>query len=128
MTGQQTAFRRAKSMAGAALIGYGFFALHQNLAAAILQLRMVLDANGSEAFGVPSAVIQAISQISQAYAADQRGFLEGFLLLVLISFWPLLLVMVGTLLSRDSLMDDFEARQKKDGGLVELSAGGSTWK
>jgi len=46
----------------------------------------------------------------------------------LVSSWPLLLVMAGTVLSRDNFMDDAKAVQKKDRGVVDLTTGRSTLK
>jgi len=40
-----------------------------------------------------------------------------------VSCWPLLLVMVGTVLSRDILIGDVNALPKKDCGLIDLTAG-----
>jgi hypothetical protein len=95
MAGQQTTFRRAKSIAGAALVGLGTFLQYQNLVEEVVRFREVLGANGSETLGVLPAVIQTVSQVWQAYIADHRRFLCDFLLQVLISSWPLLLVIAG---------------------------------
>ena len=52
---------------------------------------------------LPSGVLAA-SQAAQAYALDHQGFLQG-LLQILGSFWPLLLVIAGTILLRDAFTD-----------------------
>ncbi|MGA8308540.1 MAG: hypothetical protein WB755_00800 [Terriglobales bacterium] len=56
---------------------------------------------------MPTAVL-ATSQAVQAYALDHQAFLLG-LGRLLISFWPLLLVMVGTILLQDALTDKIKA-------------------
>lgn len=105
MTGPQTAFRLAKSMAGAALVGFGVFRLYESLSGAIVRLRLILGANGSEALGVLLALIHAASQVLQAHTASHQQFIKVFLEHVLISSWPLLLVIVGTVLLWDSTAD-----------------------
>src|ERR1700746_3989582 len=98
MTGPQTAFRRPKSMAGAALLGFGGSGLYEGVGGGIVRLRLVLGANGSEALGVLLALIHAASQVLQAHTASHQQFIKVFLQHVLISSWPLLLVIVGTVL------------------------------
>jgi len=128
MAGQQTVFRSSKSIAGAVLVGLGMFILYENLAGAVARLSHILGANGSGALGVLPAVILAVSQVLQAYAADHQRFLQGFLQHMLVSSWPMLLVLVGTVLSRDAFADNVNALPKKDRGLVDLTAGRSTSK
>ncbi len=125
---QQTFFGRAKSIAGAALVGLGIFIFYENLDRAATQLSHLLGAIPGEALGVLPTVILVASRILQAYAADHRRFLLAFLQHMLESSWPLLLVMVGTVLSRDAFTDNVNALPKKDCGLVERTAGRSTLK
>jgi hypothetical protein len=113
MTARGTAFRSSKSIAGAAFVGLGMFILYGNLAGAVAQLRHVLDANGSEALGVLPAVILATSQGVHACAFDHQGVLQC-LLRMLISFWPPLLVIVGTMLLRDAFTDKVKAALTPD--------------
>jgi hypothetical protein len=54
----------------------------------------------------------------QAHAADPPRFLQGFPRHMLVLFWPLLLVIVGTVLSRDTVADNSTNMPKK---IVELS-------
>jgi hypothetical protein len=128
MAGSQTTIRCAKSIAGAALIGLGVVLLYENLSGAIVRLRLVLGANGSEALGVLLVLMHGASQILHAYTANHQQFQKDFLQHVLISSWPLLLVIVGTVLSWDSTADSVSAPPRNDAELVELSAGGSTLK
>lgn len=128
MARQRTSFRSSKSIAGAALAGFGTFILYENLAAAVAWLSHVLGANNSEALGVLPAIILAVSQALQAHAASHQCFLQGFIGHMLVSSWPLLLVMVGTVLSRDTFTDNVNTPPKKDRGLVDLKSGRSTSK
>jgi hypothetical protein len=118
MAMQQTFFGRAKSLAGAALVGLGIFIFHGNLDRAATQWSHLLCATPGEALGILPTVILAAPRISQAYAADHQRFLQGFLRDIFVSCWPLLLVLIGTVLSRDAFTDDVNALPKKGCGLV----------
>ncbi len=120
---QQTFFGRAKSLAGAALVGLGIFIFHGNLDRAATQWTHLLSTTPGEAPGVLPTVILAAPRVLQAYAADHKRFLQGSLRDIFVPCWPLLLVIVGTVLSRDTFTDDVNALPKKDCGLVDLAAG-----
>ncbi|OLC24867.1 MAG: hypothetical protein AUH71_02125 [Thaumarchaeota archaeon 13_1_40CM_4_48_7] len=111
MAMQQT-FGRTKSIAGTALIGLGIFVFYENLHQATTQLSHLLVPR--EALGVLPTVILAASRVLQAYGADHPQSLPGCLLHMLASSWPLLLVIVGTALSRDSSTDNINALPEKD--------------
>jgi hypothetical protein len=119
---QQTFFGRAKSIAGAALVGLGIFIFHGNLDRAATQWSHLLSTTSGEAPGVLATVILAAPRVLQAYAADHQRFLQGFLRHIFLSCWPLLLVIVGTVLSRDTFTEDVNALPKNDCGLVDLTA------
>jgi len=123
---QQTLVGCAKSIAGIALIGLGIFVLYENLRQAATQLIHLLGVIPGEALGVLPTVILAASRVLQAYGADRSRSLQGCVLHMLASSWPLLLVIVGTLFSWDCFGDDVNAPPKKDCGLVDLTAGRST--
>jgi putative Mn2+ efflux pump MntP len=106
MAGQRTAF--SKSIGGATLVGVGTLMLYENLAGDVAQLRHVLDANGSDALGVLPAVVLATSQAVRACGFDHQGLMPC-LLRMLISFWPPLLVIVGTMLLRNGFTDKVKA-------------------
>jgi hypothetical protein len=127
MAGQKNS-RSSRSIAGAVLVGLGMFILYEHLAGAVARLSHGLGANVSWPLGVLLAVILAASQVLQAYAANHQRFVHSFLQHVLVSSWPMLLVMVGTVLSRDAFVDDVNALPKKDGELVDLTVNGSTLK
>jgi len=123
---QQTLVGRAKSIAGTALIGRGIFVFYENLHQAATQLSHLLGVIPGEALGVVPTVILAASRVLQACGADHPQSLQGCLLHILASSWPLLLVIVGAVLSRDCSTDNVNALPKKDCGLVDLTAGRST--
>jgi len=95
-------------IAGGALVGLGLHILSGNLDAAADQLRRLLGNTVGDALGVLPSVVLASSQAAQAYALDHHGFLQCFLRM-LVSFWPLLLVIVGTVLLRDVFADKVKA-------------------
>jgi hypothetical protein len=99
---------RLRSMAGGALIGFGLHILFGNLDRDAAQLRHFLGSTAGEALGALPTVVLAASQGVQAYALDHQGFLLG-LLRVLVSLWPLLLVIAGTMLLQDALTDKVKA-------------------
>lgn len=109
---QQTFFGRAKSIAGAALVGLGIFIFHGYLDRAATQWSHLLSFTPGEAPGVLATVILAAPRV-----------LQGFLRHIFLSCWPLLLVIVGTVLSRDTFTEDVNALPKKDCGLGDLTAG-----
>jgi hypothetical protein len=108
MARQGTAFRGSKSIAGVVFVGFGILILHENLAGPVAHLRHLLGANGSEALGVLPAVVLATSQAAQGYALEHQNVWQG-LLRILIWFWPLPLVVVGTMLLRDGFTDKVKA-------------------
>jgi len=68
----------------------------------------------------------SVSQLLQTEAGHQR-LLWGFLRHFLLSSWPLLLVMLGTGLSRDAFADEPRHSWRKKGyECVDLKAGYST--
>jgi hypothetical protein len=105
MAARQTTFRSFKSIAGAALLGLGMFVLYENMTVAAARLSHVLGANGSKVLGILPAVVLAVSQTVQAYALDHQRFLHSLIQQMFVSSWPLLLVIFGTVLSRDTFSD-----------------------
>jgi hypothetical protein len=100
MTRQDKTSESITVIAGGALVGLGLHILSGNLDTAADQLRHLLGNTVGDALGVLPSVVLASSQAAQAYALDHHGFLQCFLRM-LVSFWPLLLVVVGTVLLRD---------------------------
>jgi len=126
MTRRRTTFRSSRAIVGGALAGFGMLILYEHLAAAVAWLSHVLGGNSSETLGVVPAVILAVSQVLQAHGGNHQRFLQAFLEHMLVSSWPLLLVMAGTVLSRDSFTDNVNDSAIKDCRLVDLKSGRST--
>ena len=111
-----------KSIAGAALIGLGIFILHGNMidAAARLSRFAGISAGTTQAFGEVTAVGLAALQVWQSYLFDRREFLRGFCE-VLISFWPLLLVIAGAVLTEMASRRKSKKIQNKNSAPVDLT-------
>lgn len=124
---QHTFIGRAKSIAGAALIGLGVFVLYENLDRAASQLSYLFSPSG-KTLGVLPTVILAALRVLQAYASDHQRFVQGLFQHALATFWPLLLVIAGTVLSRDAFPGDADTPAKKDRGIVDLTIRRSTLK
>ena len=115
---------RTKSIAGTALIGLGIYVFYESVHQAATQFSNLRGVFPREMFGVFPTVILLASRYLQAWGADYTRSLQGCVLHLLASSWPLLLVIAGTVLSRDSSTDS--SIQKKDCGPVDLRAGHST--
>jgi|SRR6266571_4829610 hypothetical protein len=93
------------AIAGGALVGLGLHILSGSHDTAADQF---LGNTAGDALGVLPCVVLASSQAAQAYALDHHGFLQCFLRMLL-SFWPLLLVVVGTVVLWDVFADQGKA-------------------
>jgi hypothetical protein len=122
------ALRTSKALAGAALIGFGIFMLYQNLARVLTRLSHLAGANNFRALGLLFALILAVVHGLQVQAPHQQWVVQSFVQQIFGLSWPLLFVMVGRVLSQDSLMGKVYAKGEKDPELVDLTAGGSTSK
>jgi hypothetical protein len=127
MTKQRTTFSDSRSLAGAALAGFGLFMLYENMAVASAWLGSVFGAN-FEALGILPAAILAVSQSLQAHAVSHPHFLQDVIRHMLVSCWPLLLVIAGTVLSRDTFSDTADALPQRNSGVVDLATNPSTLK
>jgi hypothetical protein len=108
MTRQDKTSESITVIAGGALVGLGLHILSGNLNTAADQLRPLLGNTVGDALGLLPSVVLASSQAAEAYALDHHGFLQCFLRM-LVSFWPLFLVVVGTVLLRDVFADKVKA-------------------
>lgn len=123
---QQTFAGRAKSIAGTALIGLGMLVFYEHLHQAATQFSHLLGLIPSEAPGLlPTAILTAY-RVLQTYGADHPRPLQGCILHMLASSWPLLLVVAGTALSRDCPAANVDAPQKNFLDNVDRTAGRST--
>lgn len=108
MTRQHKPFEILKSVTGGPLVGLGLHILLGNISRATTQLSHSLGADTGEALGILPSTVLAASQASRAYTLDHMGLLHG-LFQVLVSFWPLLLVVLGAILLRDVFTNKAEA-------------------
>jgi hypothetical protein len=129
MAGQNTLFRNLKSIAGIALMGLGIFILFGNLTDATVRLSHVagISAEATQAFGELTAVGLAALQVWQSYLFDRREFLQS-LCRILLSFWPLLVVIAGAGLTGMASRTESENIQNIIAGRVDLAALRSTRK
>lgn len=102
---RQTFFEQAKSIAGATLVAVGMFILYQHLDRAAMQLSR-FPGMPCAALGTVPAAIFAASRCVQAYAAGHQSLLRYLAVQMLLSFWPLVLVAVGTVMSREGVTGD----------------------
>ena len=111
MASQHRPSEGLKSIVGGALVGLGLHILFGNLDRVAEQIKHMLGAAWETLGVLPSAVLAA-SQAVQAYGADHQGFLQSLLWIgswILISFWPLVLVIAGTVLLRNFFTEKAKA-------------------
>ncbi len=111
-----------KLIAGGTLVGAGLHIWFGNLHAVATQLTHVFGTTAGDTLGMVPSAILAVAQVGRVYTSDHQWF---FLEVVrmLVSFWPLLLVMVGAGLLRDAFRDELDSLaapekyfQNKDAG------------
>jgi uncharacterized membrane protein len=130
MAKRRTIFQNCKSIAGSVLIGFGGFILYNNLAEAAVQLSRALgiSVEAANTLGVPIAVGLAVSHVFQAYLFNHHQFLRSFHH-ILISLWPVLVLMGGTVfLCDDRTNETKEPGKKKPGARVDFAQAHSTRK
>jgi hypothetical protein len=111
MTAQQTSPRSLKPIAGAILLALGFLVLFANLDAVAAQISGAAGIPAAHEPDVLPAVVLGTLHAVQSYVFDHSGFFSA-LLQILVSFWPLILIILGGLLLRDAfrgLFADYKA-------------------
>jgi hypothetical protein len=100
MARQSRLFWDLKSIAGMGLIGLGLFILCGNLPDAADRVSRVvgISADATQTIGGLMAVGLAVSQVWRAYVFD-RPELVLCVCEILISFWPVMLVVAGAILT-----------------------------
>jgi hypothetical protein len=93
-------FQNLRTIAGMTLIGLGLFVLFDNVNEAAGRLSRVagVSADSTQTFGELTVAGLAASRAIQCYLFDRVGFARGICKLLL-SLWPLLLVIAGTILT-----------------------------
>ncbi len=114
---QFTRFKRAGSTAGTAFIGLGTFIFYGNLYRDAVQLFHRFEV-ARQTWGAAATFGLAASQILQDYADDRRLFLHIFLRNIVVTTWPLLLVIAGMILLRVALRGPWQTPEKN---LVRVS-------
>ena len=100
MAARHTTTRSMKSVSGAASLAIGFFLLFANLDGIAAQINDAVGAR-AETVGILPAIGLAGLHALQAFTFDHAGFLSS-LLQILVSFWPLILVLLGLALLRSA--------------------------
>jgi hypothetical protein len=100
MTMRRGSFGLSKSIVGMGLIGLGLFIFVGTVTdvAARLSGSMGVGSDATQTFGELTFVGLAASQAFQCYLFDRVGFARGAFK-ILISLWPVSLVIVGTFLA-----------------------------
>jgi hypothetical protein len=101
MAARRTPSRSLKSISGAGVFALGLFLLFVSLDGPAAQFSSAVGAP-AEALGILPALGLAALHALQAYTFDHAGF-SSSLLQILVSFWPVLLIVAGAILLRPLL-------------------------
>jgi ascorbate-specific PTS system EIIC-type component UlaA len=117
MATRNTAPRSLKSIAGAFLLALGLLILSANLdeIGACMSAYAGISAP-QEPVAFPALSLAAL-HAAQTYAFDHARFLPS-LLRILVSFWPMILILVGVLLLRDPFRASFLGRADAGSGAM----------
>lgn len=118
MKARQASPRSLKSIAGATLLALGFLVLFANLDAVADQISGAAGISAAHEPDVLPAVVLGTLHAVQSYVFDHSGFLSG-LLQILVSFWPLILILIGGVLLRDAFRGLF-AHHKSPAGVSAI--------
>jgi len=120
-------FRDFRSIAGLALIGLGLFVLCGNLADVAVRLSRLLgiSAEATQTLGELIVVGLGAAQVWRSYVFDRRELVLG-VCRILISFWPLVMVIAGTVLTGMGSRMTPKDIQNKNAGPVDLTTFHST--
>ena len=101
MAARQTFPKSLKSITGATLLALGFLMLFANLDAVAAQIDGAAGGSGDPTPGMLPTLMLVTFRALQAYAFDHAGFLSG-LMQILVSSWPLILIIIGAVLLQDA--------------------------
>ena len=106
MATKQISSKGLKSVLGAVLLALGFAILFGNLEAPGNPLGHIFGATEPASPGILLSLVLTIFHTLQTYTFDHQRFLSG-LQQIMISFWPLGLVFLGSVLLRDAFLVHF---------------------
>jgi hypothetical protein len=110
MESRQPSTKNLKSITGVALVALGFMILFANVDGVLTSMGSLAGSSANEALSQIPAVGLAALHTAQAYTFDRAGFFSA-LQQILVSFWPLLLVIIGAILLRYAFGGRFEAME-----------------
>ncbi len=99
MERQKTGFQVCDLIGGTVLVSLGLVTLYENVARVVARLSCVASAHGA---GLVPAITLAAARVAHVYATQYHQFMHGFSQHTCLLSWPLLLVIAGTFLSRDT--------------------------
>jgi hypothetical protein len=114
MAAQQATSQSLKSIAGASVLALGLVVLFANLDGVAASVSHFAGMSAHEGLGILPALGLAGLHALQAYAFDPAGFISGFLQ-ILVSFWPLMLILIGAMLLRNVFHGPLAARRADAG-------------
>lgn len=109
MADRRATSQNLKSIAGATLIALGLAFLFANLDEVAASLNNCAGIPVHEAPGILPALGLAVLHATQSYAFNHQGFLSS-LLQILVSFWPVILILVGAVMLRHVFLGSFSGR------------------
>src|SRR5882757_5164864 len=109
MADRRATSQSLKSIAGASFIALGLVILFTNLDGVAASLSNCAGILVHETVGILPALGLAALHAAQTYVFDHAGFLPS-LLQILVSFWPVILILIGALLLRDVFRGSYLGR------------------
>ena len=116
MTDRRTSSQSLKSILGAGAIALGLVLLFVNLDGVAAQVSSIICTQ-AEAPGMLASIGLAGLHALQAYKFDHARFLPG-LAQMLVSFWPVILILFGAVLLRDAFRGPFAVRRTDAGSSI----------
>ncbi len=112
MESRQPSKKSLKSITGAALVALGLLMLFANMDGVVSSMDGLASISANETLGALPALGLAALHAAQAYSFDRAGFFSA-LQQILVSFWPLLLVIIGAILLRFAFGGRFESMESR---------------
>jgi len=110
MDSRKPSAKSLKSITGAALVALGLLMLFANMDGVVSSMDGLASISANETLGALPAIGLVALHAVQTYSFDRVGFFSS-LQQILVSFWPLLLVVIGAILLRYAFGGRFEAME-----------------